>query len=269
MEKDSSVVLPHQFTQDGKVRILRNIAIDGTSRGGKFQNPIEVGATLTAPDWNPAPVCGGGIHGWPWGLALGNGKDPEYAAFWQVYECDPADVVAVEGGGKVKFRTGTLIYSGAWAGAFDAVLDGKIAWVQKSARGAASATGESGAASATGESGAASSTGERGAASATGWSGAASSTGWSGAASAMGWMGAASATGLSGAASATGVSSAAVVTGLHGKAMAGEFGMIALQWWNEKERRTEMRCALVGQGPKSLKAGIWYRLNDKGEFVEC
>jgi hypothetical protein len=52
--------------------------------------------------------------------------------------------------------------------------------------------------------------------------------------------------------------------------MAGEYGCIALAWWNEKEQRYEMKCAETsdekGSGGK-LKAFAWYRLDEKGKFV--
>ena len=54
--------------------------------------------------------------------------------------------------------------------------------------------------------------------------------------------------------------------------MAGKYGCIALQWWNEDESRSEMKCAETGCGDGSdgkLKAEVWYRLNENGEFMEC
>ena len=90
------------------------------------------------------------------------------------------------------------------------VLDGQVAWVQHSASGAASATGERGAASAT---------------------------------------------------------LAATVTGINGKAKAGKFGCIALAWWNSKQNRIEMHCALVGPG--RLKQDTWYTLDNEGKFIEA
>jgi len=159
----------------------------------------------------------------------------------------PADIIALDG--KLKFRTGVLKFLGTWDKATEFVLSGQMAWVFQAASGAASATGASGAASATGE---------RGAASATGWSGAASATGTSGAASATGW---------SGAASATGESSASVVTGIYGKAKAGEFGCIALAWWNPTANRAELRCACTGEG-QECQANVWYTLDEKtGTFI--
>jgi len=282
----------HQWTADGnEVLVVRFCGRDGYVSGSRadgtiyeYRYPMEVGAEIEAPDWDSAPVCGGGFHGWAWGFDLGGGKDPDYSALWQVYAVALGDIVLVED--KVKFRRGRLAYSGDWFGALSAVLPGQLAWVEHAARGAASATGESGAASATGwggaasatgESGAASATGESGAASATGWSGAASATGWRGAASATGESGAASATGRGGAASATGSTSAAVVTGSGGRAQAGPCGCIALAWWNADKQRAEMRCARTGCGAEgcaeaccidALKSSTWYVLDESGMFCE-
>jgi hypothetical protein len=268
----------------GEVLVLRYINADGTTRGG-FVNPVVVGESVTALDWHERAECGGGIHGWPWGLSIGDGKEPIYTSvIWQVYGVRPERIINL--GGKCKFQTGVLRYSGDWQGAFEFILSGQIRLVQfcasgaasaTGARGAASATGESGAASATGERGAASATGERGAASATGESGAASATGargaasatgWSGAASATGWSGAASATGARGAASATGACSSAVCTDIGGKVRGGERGVIALAWWNPRTNQAEMRAALIGKGRRKLKSNVWYTLDEHGHFVE-
>jgi hypothetical protein len=143
--------------------------------------------------------------------------------------------------------------------------------------GVASSTGARGVASSTGYNGVASSTGERGAASSTGRDGAASSTGdWGtasvtadwGVASSTGDNSVASSTGINGAASSTGDNGAAMATCLGSKARGGKFGCIALAWWNSAEGRVEMRCALTGNGDNSLKAGVWYTLNEEGKFVE-
>ena len=137
---------------------------------------------------------------------------------------------------------------------------------------ASSATCYRSASSATGDSSASSATGHRSASSATGDRSASSATGDSSASSATGDSSASSATGYSSASSATGDRSASVCTGLKSKAMAGKYGCIALAWWNEAERRVEMRCAETGCGDGSdgkLKAEVWYRLDDAGRFVEC
>ena len=134
-------------------------------------------------------------------------------------------------------------------------------------QGAASATGDQGVASATGYRGAASATGFGGAASATGRYGAASATGYRGAASATGDYGAASATGYQGAASATGFGGAAVSIGYQGRAMAGETGVIVLAYRNEDGEIIHIRASKVGDN--GIKAGVWYRLDKQGNFVEA
>ena len=47
---------------------------DGKSYGG-FQHPAKIGEVVTAADWNDRAACGGGIHGWAWGLSLGDGNN--------------------------------------------------------------------------------------------------------------------------------------------------------------------------------------------------
>ena len=133
-------------------------------------------------------------------------------------------------------------------------------------QGAASATGYQGAASATGYKGAASATGYQGAASATGDQGAASATGPRGVASATGDQGAASATGYLGAASAIGLGGVAISLGYQGQAMAGETGAIVLAYRNEADEIIHIRASKVGDN--GIKAGVWYRLDKQGNFVE-
>ena len=142
----------------GEVMIVRFADKDGKSSSKRlkdgqmitaepFQHPLIVGETVTALDWDPKSGCGGGIHGWPWAMSLGEGKECDWNALWQVYAVKPSDIIDL--GGKVKFRTGILRFIGTWDAATNFVLAGQMAWVHHSARGAASATGERGAASAT------------------------------------------------------------------------------------------------------------------------
>ena len=209
--EETTPVPLHQWTHDGEdVLIVRFVPKDGKSYGD-FQHPVTVGETVTATDWNPAPECGGGIHGWPWALGIGEGKNQDWTATWQVYAAKPSDVVWLNG--KVKFRTGVLKFVGAWNGATNYVLSGQMAWVFQNSRGAASSTGERGSASSTGD------------------------------------------------------CSASACTGINSKAMAGDYGCIALAWWNKADKRAEMRCALTGKGG-TLKAHVWYELDEKGNFKE-
>ncbi len=256
----------HLWTDDsGEVLILKCVAQDGLSYCGpnrtktdvQFRWPLVVGAPVEAPDWTPDTVCGGGLHGWPWGFGLGDGKDADWSAKWLVFGVNSSDVIGnLEGQRKCKAKSGVIRFVGDWNGAMQFVLKGQMALVahiaslSKTTR----ATGDSSASSATGDSSASSATGYRSASSATGD------------------RSASSATGDRSASSATGDSSAAVVTGLGGKALAGKFGCIALAWWNNKDNRGEMRCRETGIGDGSdgkLKAEVWYSLDpDTGEFTE-
>src|SRR5690348_11979584 len=83
---------PHEWTHTGKeVLVVRFCAQDGTSYGG-FKHPVKVGETVTAPDWESVNACGRGIHGWPWGFGLGDGKECDWSALWQVYRVKPEDI---------------------------------------------------------------------------------------------------------------------------------------------------------------------------------
>ena len=176
---DKKIIPVHQWTNGGdEVLVVRFVSQDGKSYGG-FQHPMIVGETVTAPDWEANCKCGGGIHAWPWALGLGEGKECDWGALWQVYGVKPEDIMQGEPDlvGKVKFRTGVLRFLGKWWDATNFVLAGQMAWVHHSASGSASSTGARGSASSTGESGSASSTG---------WSGSASSTGKYGTSVALG-----------------------------------------------------------------------------------
>jgi hypothetical protein len=149
----------HQWTNGGdEVFVLRFADKDGKSYGD-FQHPMTVGEVVTEPHWNPQPVCGGGIHGWAWGSGMGDGKDPDWSALWQVYGVRPEEIVAgVDGGPKIKFRTGTLRYKGDWHGAAMFIMSGQMAWTFHNSCGSASSSGYSGSASSSGSYGSASST---------------------------------------------------------------------------------------------------------------
>ena len=134
-------------------------------------------------------------------------------------------------------------------------------------QGAASATSYRGAASATGYKNAASATGDQGAASATGYKGAASATSYKGAASATGDHGAASATGYKGAASATGKASVAAATGLNGSAKGASGCAIVLVRLDVDGTIIHIRASKVGEN--GVKPGVWYSLDENGEFMEC
>jgi hypothetical protein len=95
-----------------RVRVLRTCNADGTSHNG-FQWPLEVGAMVECPDWNPLAECGNGLHG----LAEGKGD-------WKLLDWSPdakalileveADTI-IELDGKVKFPRAVVRRVGALA----------------------------------------------------------------------------------------------------------------------------------------------------------
>lgn len=96
--------------------ILRTTPADGVS--GRDYTPFRwpTSGLVEAPDWDPAPVCGGGLHGALDGQ--GNGHMFCWApdAIWQVIEVADGDPI-VDLGGAVKFRRGEVVYSGHREGA--------------------------------------------------------------------------------------------------------------------------------------------------------
>ena len=67
-------------------------------------------------------------------------------------------------------------------------------------------------------------------------------------------------------ASATGYLGAAISVGYKGRAMAGDTGAIVLAYRNEDCEIIHIRASKVGDN--GIKAGVWYSLNEDGEFVE-
>ena len=82
--------------------LLKTVKADGTARGG-FQWPLDEGAEVTAPDWDPTPVCGGGLHGLLNGAGNGSLINWSTDAVWIVAEI-PDDETVVDLDGKVKVR---------------------------------------------------------------------------------------------------------------------------------------------------------------------
>ena len=87
--------------------MLRTCAADMTARGG-FRWP-EWGL-VTAPDWNPEPVCGGGLHGLLDGCGDALLLCWDADARWLVVEVD--EWVAIDDA-KVKAPAGRVVFCGA------------------------------------------------------------------------------------------------------------------------------------------------------------
>ena len=137
---------------DNRVLVLRTVSADMTSRD-RFRYPES--GFVEAPDWDGGKdVCGGGLHGFLWGVGKGELADWSETAKWLVIAVDPADglvELTVDGGGKCKFARGEVVYCGGRDGAI-AYLDAHGA-ADKPVVGAARTAGDYGTATA-GEGGA-------------------------------------------------------------------------------------------------------------------
>jgi len=92
--------------------MLRTCSADGTSYGGftwPESGPVE------APDWDPSPQCGHGLHGLLWGEGDGRLIDWSEDARWLVVEIDPR--TAVDLCGKIKVPRAVVVYCGDRLGA--------------------------------------------------------------------------------------------------------------------------------------------------------
>ena len=86
--------------------ILRTCDANMQSRGG-FQWPRS--GPVAAPDWNPAPECGNGLHGFLRGEGDGDLANWSSDAVWLVAEVE----TFVDLGGKVKFPAAEVFFAGS------------------------------------------------------------------------------------------------------------------------------------------------------------
>jgi hypothetical protein len=229
-------VKPHQWTDGGeRVLVLRRIKPDGTSHGGfnAWGQSSELQIEVSAPDWNDQPVCGGGLHGWPWGMGLGEGADFSLIDDrWLVLAARPEDVVGeLERGEKCKVRTAQKIYDGTFSGAWAMINGGRHRLIEAMAR-----SGLPGIAS--GDSSKAASSGD--------YSKAASSGDYS-------------------KAEAKGQDTCACVAGHGGAVRVGARGAFAIPFWTDTDG-WRFLCGKVGED--GIKADTWYRV-EGGKLQEC
>lgn len=88
-----------RLQQDGKLRSAYNDFL--WPRSG----PVE------APDWDPVPHCGNGLHGWLEGKGFGSAWNRNPSDVMLVVEVDRQDIVNLDG--KVKFPKGNVIFAGS------------------------------------------------------------------------------------------------------------------------------------------------------------
>jgi hypothetical protein len=86
---------------------LRTTDKDGKAYGG-FQWPREVGAVVTAPDWQATATCGQGLHGLLDGLGDASHLSFDADAIWWIVEADDA----IDLDGKHKFASCRVVAFG-------------------------------------------------------------------------------------------------------------------------------------------------------------
>ena len=227
-KKTRNYVLPA-----GKALVLRTCDANLRSHEG-FQWPKS--GPVKAPDWDPKPECGHGLHGLLWGEGCADLLCWDESAKWLVVEIDPK--TAVDLNGKVKYPSGRVVFVGdrstapIWLGEHGGAGRAIV-------RGTATA-GYNGTATA----------GNRGTATA-GYSGTATA-GNNGTATA-GNRGTATA-GYGGTATA----------GERGTAKTGSLGIIVLRWWDGARYRVTVGYV----GEDGIKPDTFYRCDEQGKLVE-
>src|SRR5690242_12285953 len=283
----------------GTALILRSCKADMSSHGGFVwpkSGPVE------APDWNPEPVCGRGLHGLLWGEGNWGLLCSDFDAQWLVVEVDdaPENLVKIDDQ-KVKFHRGNVVYAGEMSLAVTKVLCSGEAF-QRAIREAgdnsssghsstaassgdcskaassgnyskAASSGNYSKAASSGDCAKAASSGDYSTAASSGHSSTAASSGdCSKAASSGNYSKAASSgdsskaasSGDSSTAAARGEKTIAMVAGIGGKAMAGKNGCFALAYLNKKD---VPRIAVGYVGQKGIKADTWYEVaNSTGKL---
>ena len=117
--------------------MLRTCAADMTSRGG-FQWPES--GEVSAPDWTPEPVCGGGLHGLLDGCGDGSLLLWGEGVKWLVVEVD--EWVAIDED-KVKAPRGRVVYAGDRGGAVALGIE-RYGWDASRCMGGTSTSGDGG-----------------------------------------------------------------------------------------------------------------------------
>ena len=101
-------LMTEQGKAQGKALVLRTCKPDMSSARNGFRWPTE--GPVEAPDWDPRPRCGGGLHGLLWGEGDGRLLNWSDDARWLVVEVDEADPIDLDG--KVKFPRGVVVHCG-------------------------------------------------------------------------------------------------------------------------------------------------------------
>ena len=225
-----------------RILALKTVSADRTAHNG-FVWPIDAGAVVEAPDWDPTPECGGGLHGLPFGEGEGQLLNWTPGAIWIAFWCDEVDTVAFDG--KIKTRRAEIACAGERRTVTDFVIS--HGGQSRAVAGANVSAGRWGTATA-GDEGTATA-GYRGTATAGYWGTA--TAGYWGTATA-GDRGTATA-GYEGTATA----------GDGGTATVGDRGTIVIRWYDG----SRCRLTTLYVGEDGIEPNVAYHLDDKGRPV--
>ena len=250
---------------DSTVLVLRTCKPDRTSHSG-FVWP-EVGGTATAPDWDPDPdrACGGGLHGLLWGCGDAHLLSHAADALWQVVAVKPVDIANPDAPGKVRFRSGVVVFEGDRDGATTYLLDNgaagrPVVYGTATAGHYGTATAGNGGTATAGCYGTATA-GHYGTATA-GYYGTATAGDY-GTATAR-YCGTATA-GHYGTATAGDYGTA--TAGDYGTATAGNGGTIVVRWWDAEVDRYRLTIGYPGED--GIEPNVAYRCDGKGNLVRA
>lgn len=111
--------------ESSKTLVLRTSDAEGLSYNG-FQWPLVAHGQLVAcPDWKPEAICGNGLHGLLDGIGDYSLLSYDSDAIWQLVVVDRDKCVNL--GGKVKFESCNLVYTGNMRGAIATVVSYRLA----------------------------------------------------------------------------------------------------------------------------------------------
>jgi hypothetical protein len=224
----------------GKGLILRTCAADMTGYGG-FKWPKR--GLVKCPDWDPAPRCGGGLHGLWQGEGSGTLlKIDDSSRVWIVAEVDEAKVVHINDGDSIKCKvpSAKVVFCGDSKGATDFIAihckDAKaiVGGTSTSGDGGTSTSGDGG--TSTSGVGGTSTSGDRG-----------TSTSGVGGTSTSGDRGTST-------------------SGVGGTSQTGDVGIIVCRWHDSAAGRFRLAVGYVGED--GIKSNTFYRANERGKLVE-